>query len=238
MPLAKVCQIVCAVATAVILSRAQFALAHGVVIGQSAAGDLKVHIEVNQPIELPPSVFPGIIGAANASPGIASAEIDESDEDLFLLDPGCDIQFIFIDADPGLQIVTSHVWVPGETFEFGPPFFDGHLVFNIPAGTVGLIYSLRFRLHDHNGVHADSPIYELSFTPVETVCACRGDTDADKALTGADMQSFIDCLMSTPSEGPVDQACACSDMDGDAALDDHDIEMLVDRLIASETCEE
>lgn len=224
-------------AVAVLLSAAQSAFAHGVVVGQNSSGDLVVHIEVHQPIELPPSIFPGILGWANAEPGIASAELDEPDEDLFQLDDACSVQFIFVGADPGIQIVTSHVWVPGESLEFGPPFFDDHLVFNIPDGEIGTSYAVQFRLHDLNGVHGDSEVYEIRFTPVDTVCHCRGDTDENDLLTGSDLQPFIDCMMSSPPEGPIEKACSCADIDGDGALDDLDIEMFVDRLLAEAGCD-
>src|SRR5262245_28175345 len=103
------------------------AWAHGLGIGRTAEGQLHAIVEVPMPCPLPPSPFPGIDGFADAEPGIASLEIDEPDEGLFQLDPDCFVQFELVATDPGLQIVTSHVWVPGETIDFGPPFFDFHL---------------------------------------------------------------------------------------------------------------
>src|ERR1044071_2148648 len=124
---------------AIVLARAvtlsgplQTVVAHGVSIGRDSAGHLRAVVRVPVPVQLPPSIFPGTPGWADAEPGLASAEIEDPANDLFLLDPNCDIQFILVGMDEGIQIVTDHVWVPGETFEFGQPFFDDHLVFDIP----------------------------------------------------------------------------------------------------------
>lgn len=213
------------------------AAGHGVVIGQNSEGRLSVHIEAAMPVELHPSTIPGVDGWADTEPGITSAEINEPKEDIFLLDLNCNVQFILVSFDPGVQIVTSHVWVPGETFDFGPPFFDYHLVFNIiPGGEIGTTYALRFRLHDTNGVLTDSPEYELLFTPVAAHCHCRGDTNHDKEMSAKDVQSFTDCLMEE-HEHFRHADCACADIDADGHVDSTDIEMFVDQLIASESCE-
>lgn len=210
--------------------------AHGVVIGRNAAGQLRVLIEVPMPIPLPPSPFPGIPGWADAEPGIASAEIDEPSEDLYQLDPNCNVQFELVGTDPGVQIVTSHVWVPGETIDFGAPFFDYHLIFNIPGGEIGVTYAIRFRLRDLNGVHGDSPLLTLLFTRAATSCSCRGDMDSDAALTGADVQSFIACFTQSAPGEPPGPGCSCADLDADGALDGADVAMFVGRLLASDSC--
>lgn len=212
------------------------ACAHGVVIGRNAAGQLRALVEVHMPIPLPPSPFPGIPGWADAEPGIASAEIDEPTLDVYQLSADSDVQFELLRADPGIQIVTSHAWAPGETLEFGPPFFDFHLVFDIFDGRIGATYAIEFRLHDLHGIHADSDVVTLLFTPVANVCACRGDLDADMARTGDDIQPVVACLAAAAAGEPLSPACACADMDADGTLDSDDIALLVNRLLRSDGC--
>lgn len=212
------------------------ARAHGLVVGRSASGQLKAHVEVSLPVPLPPSPFPGTDGWAGASPGIASAEVDEPQQDLYMLAPNSSIQLILVGADAGIQIVTSHVWVVGEVFDMGPPVFDYHLVYNIPNGQIGATYAMHFRLHDVNGVHADSPVFTLVFTPVLAPCSCRGDLDDDVALTADDVQSFVACMTEHASGGPPDAHCACADMDANGALDGEDAHRFVHRLLDSDAC--
>jgi len=209
---------------------------HGALIGHTAAGQLVARVEVPMPVEVPPSVYPGITGYAGVEPGIASAELDEPAEDLFRLAENCNIQFEVIAFDPGVQIVSDHVWVVGETAVFGPPFFDFHLVFNIPGGPTGVPYSLQFRLHDLAGVYSDSDIVTLQFAAVETACHCRGDLNADDVRDGRDIQSFVNCMTSAVSGEPLVEACHCADMDGDGALDDVDIDHFIEHLLAGEAC--
>ena len=205
-------------------------------IGHCAAGQLRVELETPMPAPLPPSPFPGISGWADAEPGIASAELDDPDHDLFRLAPNCYIQFELVGADPGISIVTSHVWALGETIDFGPPFFDFHLVFNIYDGAIGSTYTLQFRLRDLNGVYTDSATYTLVFTPVAEACLCRGDMIVDASRSGADIQSFVDCVIGSALGGSISPGCGCADMDGDGALDSGDVDMFVDRLLAPGPC--
>src|SRR5262249_34738900 len=162
-----------------IVAPVEIVSAHGISIGRSAAGQLRIVIEVSMPAPIPPSIFPGITGWANAEPGLASAELDEPAQDLFQLDPGSDVEFELVAFDPGIQIVTSHVWVPGETLEFGPPVFDEHLVFDIYNGSVGFTYAIQIRVRDLSGLYTDSDVVTLQFTPVTATCPCRGDVTTD-----------------------------------------------------------
>ncbi len=219
----------------VIIATPQIAFGHGVVIGQDGAGHLVVHVEAPQPLALPLSIFPGIIGWAAPEPGITAAEIDEPDEGLFMLAGNCNIQFELISFDPGVQVVTSHVWVAGETADFGPPAFDYHLIFNIPAGDAGEIYELSFKVRDLAGVYTDSPVITLVFS-AGGACHCAGDFDDDDVRTGLDIQSFVNCMLAAIPEETVEPACGCADMDGDGALDGADVNMFVNDLLTHEHC--
>jgi hypothetical protein len=212
--------------------------AHGVSIGQKSTGQLTAYVSTAQPVELPPSPFPGILGWASAEPGIASAETDLPEEDCLQLAPNSFVQFELVATDPGVQIVTSHVLAIGEIVDFGSPFFDFHFVFNIPSGTFGSTYAIQFRLHDLNGVHPDSDLISIQFTPVANECECRGDADLDEERTGLDVSSFVSCWLSSPSGGPLDPGCACADIDGNGVLDDSDMTGFVDKLLFHQHCHE
>lgn len=211
-------------------------LAHGVLIGRSSSGQLRVVYRVPMPVGLPPSPFPGIKGFADFEPGFASVEVEEPENDLYFLNPGADIHFVLVGMDAGVQIVTDHVWIPGEDFQFGMPFFDDHLVFNIPEGMIGEEFGLQFRLYDASGIYPDSAVYTLTFTPVAEACTCRGDLDADGARSGGDIQHFIECYLETPEGSAPDSDCHCADMDGDGALDEADVSLLVTQLLTSSVC--
>jgi hypothetical protein len=217
---------------------ARDAIAHGIVIGRSAAGEIHVHVEEEMPVQLPPSVFPGIDGWAGTDPGLTSVEVEEPDHDLFFLDPGCFIRFILVSQDPGIQVFGGlQPLSPGDTIDFGPPFFDFHLVFNIHDDTNGPTFAVQFRFIDLNGIHADSDIVEVTFTPGMAECHCPADVNDDHALSGDDVQSFVTCWLETPSGEPAAPECLCADVDADGHLDDGDVAMFVDRLLGSEPCE-
>lgn len=207
--------------------------AHGVVIGQDGAANLAVHVSIELPIEVPPSIYPGIEGFADVEPGITSAEVNDPDANLFLLDPASNIQIELVSADPGIQIISPTAWVPGQTFLFGPPFFDYHLVFNMPDGEFGTVYSVVLRLRDLNHIHAGSPEFVLSFTPVANICHCRGDIVEDESRDAVDVQSFVSCFMQGGS--PVGE-CACADMNADGELNAVDVEMFVDEILDGHAC--
>lgn len=208
---------------------------HGVLIGHDGAGQLRLHIESPQPLAIPLSIFPNINGWAGVEPGIAAADVDEPGESLFVLSASSNIQFELVSFDPGIQIVTDHVWVPGETYAFGPPAFDYHLVFNIPAGDAGESYELQFKVRDLAGIYAESPITTLVFS-AGGACHCFGDFDDDHARTGRDIPTFVHCMMHAEPGHPLEAHCGCADLNGDGALTGADIDMLIDDLLTHPHC--
>ena len=162
--------LVCLLVTACVASIASRARAEDEVItGRSAAGELKVDIGFTQPLELPASVFPGITGYATGEVGFHSTILDDVTNDFYQLSSAADFRFILVAKDSGMEVwndTGSGYMGIGETFFIGPPPFDTHPVWNIVTGTPGGVYSLTLKLHDVNGVYADSAPFALSFTPL------------------------------------------------------------------------
>lgn len=211
------------------------ALGHGVVIGQNGAGQLRILVESPQPLAVPLSAFPGVTGWAGVEPGITAAEIDEPGEGLFMLAPNSNIEFELVSFDPGIQIVTDHVWVAGEIYLFGPPAFDYHLVFNIPAGDAGETYDIQFKVRDLAGIYSDSPVTTLVFS-AGGACHCFGDFDDNHQRNGRDIQSFVHCMMHAEPGHPLEAHCGCADLNGDGALTGADLNMFVDDLLHHGSC--
>lgn len=211
------------------------AFAHGVLIGQNGAGQLILHVESPQPLALPLSIFPNITGWAAVEPGIAAAEADDPGEGLFMLSTNSNIQFELVSFDPGIQIVTDHVWVAGETYLFGPPAFDYHLVFNIPSGDAGETYELQFKVRDLAGIYTESSILTLVFS-AGGACHCYGDFDDDHERSGRDIQSFVHCMSHAEPGHPLEAHCGCADLNGDGTLTGADIDMLIDDLLTHPHC--
>jgi hypothetical protein len=139
-----------------------------VLVGRSGAGDLRVHLDFEQPVELPPSIFPGIPGYATGELAFHSTALDEPEEDFFQLSTAADFRFILLAKDPGVEVwndTGSGYMETNEMFYVGPSPFDTHPIWNIVNGTSGNTYSLTLKLRDLNSVYPDSEPFVLSFTP-------------------------------------------------------------------------
>ena len=139
-------------------------------VGRSAAGQLKFAVDFSLPFALLPSVFPGKPGYLTGDLGIHAADEEDGTNDFFLLTNTCDLRFILTAKTPGMEVwndTGSGYMAAGENFFIGQPFFDTHPLWNIVAGTPGSSYSVTLKLHDVNGVYADSEPFEFSFTPVD-----------------------------------------------------------------------
>src|SRR5215831_15266825 len=75
-----------------------------ITVGRSGAGKLKALVEFEPPLELPPSIFPGITGYATGELGIHSALFSVPTNDFFMLSTSEDVQFILDAKDPGMEV--------------------------------------------------------------------------------------------------------------------------------------
>lgn len=136
-------------------------------VGHTAAGQIKAHVEFPQPVELEPSIYPGVSGYATGLMGMHSIDLDEPDEDIFQLSATADLRFILLAKDPGMEVWNdsgSGYLGVGGTFFVGPPAFDVHPLWNLVTNTPGVAYSLTLKMHDVNGVYTDSEPFTISFT--------------------------------------------------------------------------
>ena len=140
------------------------------VVGRSAAGELKVERHFTQPVVLPGSIFPGISGFATAELAFHSTILDEPDEDFFQLSTAANFRFVLLAKDPGVEVwndTGSGFMATNATFFIGSAPFDAHPIWNVVNGTPRNSYSLTLKLRDLNGVYPDSEPFVLSFTPLE-----------------------------------------------------------------------
>lgn len=141
-------------------------------VGRTGAGELHVHMDFNQPVELPESIFPGISGYAFGELAFHSTILDEPAEDLFQLSTAADFQLILIAKDAGMEVwndTGSGYMGTNQTYYIGPAPFDNHPLWNIANGTPGNTYSLTLKLRDVNNVYPESDPFVLSFTPIQLV---------------------------------------------------------------------
>lgn len=150
-------------------SLAPAVLAHDLELGVSSTNQLVMHVLVEQPFDLPVSEFSGFPGYAAADPGFFNAPADDPNNDLFMLPPTADLEFILIASGPHIQIWNDTGSAPmqiGEHYTIGSPFFHVHPLYHSPAGIEGEIYSLQIQIIDLSGQLAASDIYTMTFTPV------------------------------------------------------------------------
>jgi hypothetical protein len=151
-----------------------------IIVGRTAAGQLKVDVGFEQPFPLLASVYPGITGYATGEVGLHSNIFDDPASDFFQLSTAADFRFILLAKDPGMEVwndTGSGYLGVGGSFYVGIPVFDTHPIWNLVGGSPGVAYSLILKLHDVNGIYPDSAPVVLSFTPaVAPVALAIGQT--------------------------------------------------------------
>ncbi len=141
-----------------------------ILVGRSAAGELKVDVDFEQPVGLEASIFPGTSGHATGELAMHSTILDDPANDFFQLSTAADFRFILLAKDPGMEVwndTGSGFMATNEMFYVGVSPFDTHPIWNLVNGTPGSAYSLTLKLHDLNGVYADTAPFVLSFTAVQ-----------------------------------------------------------------------
>jgi hypothetical protein len=143
--------------------------AHEIVllVGRSAAGQIKIDADLDHPVPLPVSVFPGISGYAEGEPAFHATILDDPANDFFQLDPAANFQFVITAQDPGIGIYTLTGLQPINTpATLGPSVFDYHPVWQIPAGPVGATYTLTIKVQDTTGMYTESAPLVVPFQAV------------------------------------------------------------------------
>lgn len=177
-------------AAGLVLMSAGLAQADGLDVGRRSNGTLAMLLEVEQPFPLPPSVFVGVNGYATGLLGFGALFHDEPAEDLFRLNPACDLRCTIVGIDPGVVVYEGLTQLSvGATVVLGPPEFDVHLIYSIAGSTPWQVGSVQVVLHDVNGVHADSQPITVSFIAVPP--ACPGDANGNLSVTFADVTSVL-----------------------------------------------
>jgi len=119
-----------------------------ILVGRSAAGQIKVDVGFVPPLELAASVFPGISGYATGGLGLHSTLLDDPAKDFFQLSTAADFRFILLVKDPGMEVwndTGSAYMGNGDSFFVGPAPFDTHPIWNLVAWTPGNSFSLTLR---------------------------------------------------------------------------------------------
>ena len=111
-----------------------------ITVGRSAAGQLKVQIDFEQPFSLAASIFPGISGYATGEMGVHSTLLDDPANDFFQLSTAADFRFVLLAKDPGMEVWndngSAYLGI-GESYFIGVAPFDNHPIWNIVNGTPG-----------------------------------------------------------------------------------------------------
>ena len=165
----SVAGIVLAAAALIVAVSATPADAHEVVllVGRSAAGQIKIDADLHHPIGLDPSIFPGIPGYAFGEPAFHSTIVDDAANDFFQPSTATNFQFVILSADPGIGIYTPSGFIPFNTpVSLGSPVFDFHPVWHIPAGPIGASYNLTLKIQDTTGTYTDSAPLTVPFQAV------------------------------------------------------------------------
>ena len=143
--------------------------AHEIVllVGRSAAGQIKIDADLHHPVPLPVSIFPGISGYAEGEPAFHATILDDPVNDFFQLDPSANFQFVITAQDPGIGIYTPTGLIPTNTpVTLGPSVFDFHPVWQIPSGPVGAVYNITLKVQDTTGLYTESTPLTVPFQSV------------------------------------------------------------------------
>lgn len=213
-------------AVSVLVALPAMAMDHDeIVIGRTAAGQLKADVAFPQPVLLPASVFPGVPGWAFAVPGFASLEDDEPGEDHFTLDAAANVEFVLVSAESGVQVWNdngSAPLAPGQSFLLGSAPFDVHPLWNITSGAPGQARTVTLKLHDTAGVYTDSDTFTVSVAPSRISLGCRADADHDFVITPADVAAFVNSWIFSLTIGAL-----LADYDGNGIVEPADLAVFV-----------
>ncbi len=147
-----------------------------IIVGRSAAGQLKIEFDFKQALPLEPAS--GIInGWALDEPGFLSLKEDEPGEDLFRLEPGADLHLEIVRLEPALKVHTpgfaNVLTMPGDRWNIpGGHEFDEHPTWHIDSDDPGFnpnqeLWAGSFKLIDTGTTaYGESAVFTARFEPV------------------------------------------------------------------------
>lgn len=143
-------------------------------VGVNGAGQLAIEGDFDEAAYLPPFSDSGINGWFGDEPGFASLDVDEPDEDFYMLDTGADIYFELVSLDPAFKVYDPFFspMSPGDSFAFGGHEFDEHPFWHIDSDDAAFdsnqeIWNVSWRVVDlGNTGYGDSPVYTSQFTNI------------------------------------------------------------------------
>ncbi len=197
-----------------------------VLIGRDAAGRLSVRAGFVMPHRLPSSVFSAFPGFAEGFPGFESLDFDVPADGHFTLLPGAQIEVLTVSVDAGLRVTNetgSGFLAAGDTYFFGPPFFDFHPLWQVQSGFHGQVFAATFIARDRSGTHTDSMPFTLTFTPV----VCQGDFNGDGKINTPDLVYFLGRFGSPPQPG---EPWNSGDFDDSGTIDTPDLVTFLGRF--------
>lgn len=210
-------------------------------VGRNGANQLVVEFDFNE--TLPLEFVDGVLeGCAFDEPGFANLDVDEPDEDFYMLDPSSVIVFEVVSVDPAFSGWTpgfaDRMDAPSDQWSIGSPPFDEHLVWHADSThgsfDAGTVYSMTFRLLDTGPTgYGASEEYTVMFqcaargaccidgeceSEFEDLCGDEGGVyfgDGTECLGSADGDAVDDRCDNCPNAANDEQA----DSDGDGAGD-------------------
>ncbi len=160
-------------------ARAQHQHGGDLLIGRSAAGQLRVEFEWEVPTHLQPVTGPLLFGWAGDDPGLIARDEAEPEEDLYLFEPGVHIRFVALSLSPALKAhapgFADVLDEPGESIlldEDPEHLVHTHLVWHIDSADSAFDptrteWELQFQLQDvGTTAYTDSPAYTVLFTNI------------------------------------------------------------------------
>lgn len=145
------------------------------IVGRTGSGQLAVEFDSDEPYELPIVTFIPGDGFGLDDPGFMALDVDEPDENFFMLAGSAEIAVELVTKDADLQVLDDTVFTtlmsnPGD--QWGLPTgdsFDVHpfwFVDDPDFSELGQTNSFSFKLVDLGGTYTDSPTYTADFINV------------------------------------------------------------------------
>lgn len=225
------------IATAIFSAPATAQHAGDVVVGRSAAGQLKIGGFIpDENIVLLPEVSGLFNGWSDNNPGFDRLVTSQPENDFYTLQSGVQVRLEVVQVDPAFQAVTATLQIienPGQRALLGGSTLHTHLTWLINSDhaqfdPLKVLWRAKFKLVDTGTTnYTESELFTFYFAIVD---CDRGDTNDDGEINALDIASFVDTLLDPSSKSPEDRCRADVNLDGYATIDD--VAEFVEMLLA------